>query len=151
LPTSQPSVDELVVTRLFAAPRELVFRAWTNPEHLARWWGPKHHPVLHVSTDARRGGAWRNCLRSIETGRELWHRGVFREVIPPERLVFTFAWEEDGERGIETLVTITLTEERGKTRLTLHQAPFQSLGERDGHGEGWNSSFDRLAELLAAL
>jgi uncharacterized protein YndB with AHSA1/START domain len=79
----------------------------------------------------------------------LWHHGVFREVVPPERLVFTFVWEEEGERGVENLVTITFAEEAGKTRLTLWQTPFQSVAERDGHSHGWNSTFDRLEDHLA--
>jgi uncharacterized protein YndB with AHSA1/START domain len=99
--------------------------------------------------DVRPGGRWRNCLRSVETGQDLWHNGTFHEVVAPERLVFTFVWEEDGERGLENLVTITFADEHGKTRMTLRQAPFQSTGERDGHGEGWNSSFDRLADHLS--
>jgi uncharacterized protein YndB with AHSA1/START domain len=98
--------------------------------------------------EALEGRAWRNSLRSVETGEKLWHRGVFREVVPPERLVFTFAWEDEGERGIETIVTLTFAEEAGKTRMTLHQAPFLSVAERDGHSEGWNSAFDRLQELV---
>jgi uncharacterized protein YndB with AHSA1/START domain len=139
---------ELVVTRVFAAPRQLVFEAWTDPAHLAKWWGPKAFPGEHISMEAREGHAWRNSLRSIETGSELWHKGVFREVVPPERLVFTFAWEEEGERGLETLVTLTFAEEGDKTRMTLHQAPFVSIAERDGHSGGWNSAFDRLQELV---
>jgi len=73
---------------------------------------------------------------------------VFREVVPPERLVFTFAWEEEGERGIENLVTITFDGQNGKTLMTFRQAPFQSDAERDGHRGGWTSAFDRLDENL---
>jgi uncharacterized protein YndB with AHSA1/START domain len=145
-----PTERELVITRVFDAPRELVFRMWTDPRHAMRWWGPKHHPAVHLEMDVRPGGVWRNCLRSVETGADLWHHGVFREVIAPERLVFTFVWEEEGERGMETLVTVTFADERGKTRMTLRQSPFQSIGERDGHGEGWGSTFDRLAEHLSS-
>ena len=71
---------------------------------------------------------------------------MFREVVAPERLVFTFVWEEEGERGMENLVTITFADEGGKTRLTLRQTPFQSVAERDGHGDGWNSTVDRLED-----
>jgi len=145
----EPAERELVITRVFDAPRELVFRMWTDPRHAMAWWGPKHHPAVHLDMDVRPGGRWRNCLRSTETGADLWHNGVFREVVAPERLVFTFVWEEEGERGMETLVTVTFEDERGKTRMTLRQAPFQSMAEREGHGEGWNSTFDRLAEHLS--
>ena len=148
---STPGPRELVITRLFDAPRELVFEAWTDPKHLAQWWGPRDYPAALVKLDVRPGGAWRHCLRSTETGNDLWHRGVFREVVAPERLVFTFAWEEDGERGLETLVTVTFADEGGKTRMTLRQTPFQSDAERDGHQGGWNSTFDRLAEHLVHL
>lgn len=139
---------ELTVTRVFDAPRALVWRAWTDPAQLMKWWGPTHHPATHLEMDVRPGGVWRNCLRSVETGNELWHHGVFREVVAPERLVFSFVWEEEGERGIENLVTVTFEETGGKTRLTLHQVPFVSVGERDGHGEGWSSSFGRLNDYL---
>ncbi len=147
-PIAKPAEPELVITRLFDAPRELVFEAWTDPKHLAQWWGPRDYPAAQVKLDVQPGGAWRHCLRSTETGNDLWHRGVFREVVAPERLVFTFAWEEDGERGLETVVTVTFADEDGKTRMTLRQTPFQSDGERDGHQSGWNSTFDRLAEHL---
>jgi uncharacterized protein YndB with AHSA1/START domain len=115
------------------------------------WWGPKHHPATQVDMDVKPGGRWRHCLKSVETGKDLWHGGSFREVVPPERLVFTFAWEESGERGLETLVTVTFEDLDGKTRMTMHQTPFQSLGERDGHGEGWSSAFDRLDEHLTKI
>lgn len=138
----------LVITRVFDAPRELVFKMWTDPDHLKNWWGPKHHPATVLNMDVRQGGAWRNCLTSVETGDPLWHHGIFQEVIEPERLVFSFVWEEEGERGIENIVTITFEDVGGKTRMTLRQEPFISVGERDGHGEGWSSTFDRLEELL---
>jgi uncharacterized protein YndB with AHSA1/START domain len=79
----------------------------------------------------------------------LTHRGVFREIVEPSLLSFTFAWDEEGERGLETLVTLTFADLGSKTLFTLHQTPFQSDGERDGHGEGWNSTLDRLEEALA--
>jgi len=139
---------ELVINRVFDAPRELVFRMWTDPKHMAQWWGPRAHPSASVELEARPGGRWRHCLRSVETGEDLWHHGEFREVVPPERLVFTFVWEEEGERGIENLVTITFAEENGKTLMTFRQSPFQSDAERDGHRDGWTSAFDRLDEHL---
>lgn len=145
-----PAERELVITRVFDAPRELVFKAWTDKRHAMNWWGPKHHPATQVDMDVRPGGRWRHCLRSVETGQNLWHGGVFREVVPPERLVFTFTWEEEGERGMETLVTVVFDDVGGKTQMTMRQTPFQSFGERDGHHEGWSSAFDRLAEHLGA-
>jgi uncharacterized protein YndB with AHSA1/START domain len=143
---------ELTITRVFDAPRALVWRAWTDPQQLMKWWGPEHHPAVHMAMDVRPGGAWRNYLRAVETGKDLWHHGTFREVVPMERLVFTFVWEEEGERGMENIVTITFADEgketRKKTRMTLHQTPFHSVAERDGHGEGWTSSLGRLGNFL---
>jgi uncharacterized protein YndB with AHSA1/START domain len=141
---------ELVIERVFKASRALVFQAWTDREHLSQWLGPRWHPARELAMDVRPGGRWRACLRSTETGNDLWVGGVYREVVPPERLVFTFAWEEEGERGLETVVDIRLTERDGKTHMTMRQTPFQSDGERDGHHEGWTSCFDRLDNLLAA-
>jgi uncharacterized protein YndB with AHSA1/START domain len=143
-----PAQRELVITRVFDAPRALVFQMWIDPKHAAKWWGPRNYPASEVTIDARPGGQWRHCLQSTEGKKDLWLGGVYREIAPPERLVFTFAWEEEGERGLETLVTVTFVEERGKTRMTFRQVPFQSDGERDGHQWGWSSSFDRLAEQL---
>lgn len=147
---TKASERALTVTRVLNAPREMVFKAWTDPRQLMQWWGPAHHPATHIEMDVRSGGKWRNCLRSAEDGSELWHHGTFREVVAPSLLVFTFQWEEDGERGLENLVTITLEDLGGKTKLTLHQVPFQSDAERDGHGEGWASTFRRLAALVEA-
>ena len=147
---AKPKPDEsaLEMTRLFDAPRALVWKAWTDPALAVNWWGPRDFPVKKLKMDVRPGGTWRNCLISPDTGEELWQGGVFREVAAPERLVFTFAWEEAGERGLETLVTITLTDEGDKTRMRFRQEPFQSIAERDGHEGGWSSSFERLVEEL---
>lgn len=146
--TTTEDTSALTITRTFDAPRALVWQAWTDPKHALSWWGPSHHPAIEVAWDARVGGRWRNCLRSVETGDLLWHGGEFREVVKHERLVFTFAWEETGERGMETLVTVTFTEAQHRTTMTLRQTPFQSSAEQTGHSEGWNSTFDRLANFL---
>ncbi len=98
--------------------------------------------------DVRPGGRWRGCLRSTEDGRELWQHGVFHDIAAPERIVFSFRWEEQGERGQETLVTVNFDECDGRTHMTLRQTPFQSISERNGHEYGWNSTFDRLVEHL---
>jgi uncharacterized protein YndB with AHSA1/START domain len=141
--------QELVITRTFNAPRELVFKAWTDPRRAMNWWGPWDYPATHLEMNVRPGGVWRGCLRSNETGKELWQGGVFREIKVPGRIVFTFAWEEEGERGLETLVTVTFTEQDGKTLMIFRQSPFQSVKERDGHQGGWTSTFDRLDAYLA--
>jgi len=111
--------------------------------------GPHGFTVLSAEVDVRVGGGWRVTMRSPE-GRQHTSKGIYRELVPPERLVFTFAWEgdEDGEPGHETLVTLSFTEEGGKTRMAFHQAVFASAESRDAHEEGWGEAFERLAEHL---
>lgn len=145
-----PGERELVVSRTFAAKRELVFRAWTEPKHVVRWWGPIDCPAQHVEMGLRPDGAWQATMRATADGRVLRPSGVFREVVAPERLVFTFAWDEPGERGQETVVTVTFATTGGGTLVTLRQTPFSSVAERDGHVYGWSSTFDRLAAHLVA-
>ncbi len=135
---------ELVITRVFDAPRSLVFKAWTQPEHMARWWGPNGYTTPTCEMDVRPGGALRLCMRSPE-GVETWVRGVYREVVEPERIVFTGASEADP--GGETVMTITLAELQGKTRLTVHQT-FAKPETARGAKEGWTSSLERLADYL---
>ena len=100
--------------------------------------------------DLRPGGAWRACIRSAD-GTDYRMAGVYREVVEPERLVFTFTWEEEGEPGHQTLVTVTFAEQDGKTRLTFHQATFEWVESRDLHRGGWSECFDRLDDYLARL
>lgn len=140
----------LEIVRVFDAPRSLVFKLWTDPAHVTRWMGPRGFTATHYRQDRHPGGAWRACLRRDEDGKELWQGGVLRELVPPERLAFTFAWDqEDGQPGHETLVTVTFAEEGGRTRMTFRQAAFASVESRDGHRGGWSSAFDRLDELIA--
>jgi uncharacterized protein YndB with AHSA1/START domain len=139
----------LEIERIFDAPRSLVFKAWTEPEHLVHWYGPRGFTLRSSKLDLRPGGSWRSCMLSPE-GREYWVKGVYREIVEPERLVFSYAHEnQDGTVVHETLVTVTFAEQRGKTKLTLRQAIFESVKERDSHRGGWNSSLDRLVEYLA--
>jgi uncharacterized protein YndB with AHSA1/START domain len=156
MPAMAPTTDadaagrKLTITRVLHAPRSLVFKVWTEPEHLVRWWGPKDFTAPSCEMEVREGGAWRACIRSPD-GTEYRMQGVFREIAPPERLVFTFAWEEAGEAGHETLVTVTFAEQDGKTRLTLDQATFESIESRDSHHGGWSECLDRLEDYLASL
>lgn len=140
---------ELTITRVFDAPRWLVFRAWTDPEQLARWWGPAGFTAPSVTMDVRPGGAWRTYIGSESGDIERWMHGVYREIDEPDRLVFTFAWEEpDGTLGNETLVTVTFADHGDKTEMIFHQAVFTSTEERDSHHEGWSECFDDLATYL---
>lgn len=144
-PTAQ---HEVVITRTFDAPRPLVFKAWSAAEHMVRWLGPKNFSAPHCTMDFRPGGAYRACICSPD-GQEYWMRGIYREIVEPERIVFTFSWEEEGERGRENLVTVTFAEQGGKTRMTFRQAFFESIEQRDSHHEGWSECIDRLAQFLA--
>ncbi len=140
---------ELVITRVFDAPRALVFAAWTRPEHAARWWGPQGFAPISCTMDVRPGGAWRRSMRS-PSGTVHTARGIYREIVAPERLVFTYAWEDAaGSPGHETLVTVTFAARGDRTELTLHQAVFPSQAARDDHRGGWTSCFERFAEYLA--
>lgn len=141
---------ELVLIRSFDAPRSLVFKAWTEAEHLERWQGaPQGFTVTTHKLDIRPGGACRVCMRSPE-GVDYWLQGVYREIEEPERLLFTHVWlDAEGKPGKETLVSITLTERGWKTEITLHQTGFKSIESRDGHKEGWTSTLVRLADYLA--
>lgn len=140
---------DLWISRLFDAPRELVFEAWTDPVHLARWSGPGGFTVTHSAIEIRPGGVYRSCLRAPD-GVERWVSGVYREIVKPSRLVFTHAWEEPvGSPLRETLVTVTFVEEGRKTRMTLHQTSFATAASRDGHQRGWLGSFERLEAYLA--
>ena len=142
---------ELVVTRIFDAPRSLVFKVWTAPEHLARWWGPKGFTTLACAMEVRPGGAWFRRMRSPE-GALYTKRGIYREVVEPERLVFTYADQDEGGRlGPETLVTVTFEEHGAQTKLTLRQSGFETVAARDGHYGGWTSCMERFADYLAAL
>lgn len=144
------SDDELVLVRIFDAPRELVYAIWTDPAHALAWWGPREHPAIHVAMDVRPGGAWSATLRSPDGREELTSSGIYHEVSPPDRLVFSFTWDRGPDGGRETLVALTFEDAGGKTRMTLRQAPFVSLSSRDGHGHGWWSCMDRLEDFIAA-
>lgn len=145
---------EIVATRAFDAPRELVFEAWTRPDLVKRWlYGPEEWRLAVCEIDLRVGGAARFVWRHND-GREMGMSGVYREITPPERLLFTEMWDEDWTGG-ETLVTMVLAEGAGKTTLTQTML-YSSRAARDAVLEtpmerGMAQSYDRLAELLPAL
>ncbi len=148
--TSAVADRELVLSHLIDAPRPLVFKAWTKPEHVARWWGPKGFTTTYCDMDIRVGGAYRFCMRSPQ-GTDHWKRGAYREIVEPERIVFTFAWENaDGSLSPELLTAVTFAEEAGKTRLTLRQSGFDSVERRDDHLGGWTSCLERFADYMLA-
>ncbi len=142
---------EIVLTRVFDAPRSLVFRAWTQPEHLMQWLAPKGFVVILADVDLRSGGAWRSGMRSPD-GVDYYMRGTYREIVEPERLVFTHSWEDDTEPGHlpghEALISVTFAESGGKTTMTFQVTGLTSDASRDGQREGWSQAFDNLAAHL---
>jgi len=157
-----PAADRgILITRIFDAPRKLVFEAWTKPEHLLRWWAPEGCTTPDCKVDLRPGGRFHYCMRTPE-GRDIWGLGVYREIVVPERIVYLDSFADargnpvapshygmsDGHPA-ETLVTVTFTDQGGKTKLTLrHDIPL-SVEERGGTEQGWGQMLDRLAEELA--
>jgi uncharacterized protein YndB with AHSA1/START domain len=144
---------EITITRIFDAPRALVFKAWTDAKMLAQWWGPKGftNPVCEI--DARVGGALRIHMRAPD-GSIYPMKGEIREIVPPERLAFTnIAMDETGNPIIEGFTTVTFADEHGKTRLTLHTRGSavveKAVAYLQGMEMGWTMSIDKLQTLLA--
>jgi len=149
-----PSDREIRITRLFDAPRHLVFEAMSKPEHITRWWGclDEGYSVPVCEIDLRPGGAWRFVNRTPKGALVVFY-GVYREIAPPERVVFTEIFEQFPDS--ESVVTTVLTEEKGKTRLTV-TALYPSREVRDlvlssGMAKGTAISYDRLEEVVARL
>lgn len=148
-----PSDTEIVITRDFNAPRALVFAAMTRPEHVRRWYGLRGSTMPVCEIDLRLGGPWRFVLRDPETGREDGFSGEYREIAPPERLVFTERYEP--VPGSDHVVTATFTEQDGKTTLRVH-LQYASVEQRDGHllsgmEAGMQETYRRLDELFQEL
>ena len=152
LTVTTPSDREIVMTRVFDAPRDLVFEAHTSCEHMSNWWGPRKYEVASCEIDFRPGGAWRIVHRGPE-GEEHGFRGEFREIVRPERIVWTFEYE--GMPGHVSVDTLTLEEHDGKTTLTATSV-FDTVEDRDGMLEsgmesGAAETMDRLDEYLEVL
>jgi len=154
-----PNVEDLVVTRVFDAPREAVWKAWTDPRRLVRWWGPEGFTSPSCKMDLREGGKYLFCMRSPE-GQEYWSTGVYRDIVPLERIVLTDSFADEngnvvpashygmqGDWPLEMLVTVTFENDKGKTIMTLQHAGMPSDTVSDCEA-GWNGSFDKLAESL---
>jgi uncharacterized protein YndB with AHSA1/START domain len=156
---------EFVISRVFDAPRDLVWKAHTEPVRLMQWWGPKGFTMLSAKVDLRPGGIFHYGMRSPQ-GQEIWGKFVYREIAAPERLVFVVSFS-DAEGNItrhpfhatwplETLSTLTFTEHDGKTTLTVHWIPINETDEerktfedgRDSMRQGWKGTMDQLAGYL---
>jgi uncharacterized protein YndB with AHSA1/START domain len=167
--TQEASEREFVITRTFEAPRELVFKAWTDPKRMAQWWGPHGFTNPICELDARPGSAWRIVMRGPD-GVEHPARGVYREIVEPERLVMTIdhsglpdQWHDmvspgrdrtKGKPALEAVSTVTFEEVGGKTKVTVRQR-FESAGVRDallkiGMNEGWSQSLERLGAVVSS-
>ncbi len=155
--------DEIVITRLFDAPRDLAWRAWTEPEFIMQWWGPKNYTSPSCKIDLRAGGTYLYCMRSPD-GKDFWSTGVFREVRKPERIVCTDSFADEKGNAVpatyygmspdfpaEMLVTVTFEVQAGRTKFTLRHAGLPSGDINDSTRAGWNESLDKYAGLLARL
>jgi uncharacterized protein YndB with AHSA1/START domain len=155
-----PSPD-ILSTRLFEAPRDLVWEAWTDPRHLMQWWGPKSYTAPFGNMDFRVGGTYLICMRSPE-GRDYWSTGVYREIVSRERIVYTDSFADEkgspvtasyygmaGDWPAELVVTVTFEElEQGRTKLTLRHSGIPAGQMSELTGVGWNASLDKLAASL---
>ena len=153
-------LNAIIITRVFAAPRERVWRAWTDPDMLMKWWGPKDFTAPVWKIDLRVGGKYLYDMRSPE-GRDYWGTGTYREIVPMEKSAATDSFA-DAEGNVvpasqygmgddiplELLITVTFESEGDKTRTTLTHIGFPAGKMREMATEGWNESFDKLAENL---
>jgi uncharacterized protein YndB with AHSA1/START domain len=138
----------LHLTRQFDAPREIIFRAWTDPSWLVRWMGPGACTCPHAETDLRIGGALKIAIRNAE-GKDHWAHGIYQAIEAPARLSFTWRWEqEDSTLGHEMLIDIELLDRGDGTELVFTQTRFPTDESREQHEEGWTGAFDCLAAAL---
>ena len=139
----------IAITRVFDAPRELIFEVWTDPEHMVQWWGARGFTTTIHEMDVRPGGSWRATMFAGPERREIRWKGEYREVVEPERLVFTIS-DQPGEDAYE-LVTVALTDLGGdRTEMHFEQRGRMSPEQYERAGAGWSGFFDRIAERLAA-
>jgi uncharacterized protein YndB with AHSA1/START domain len=152
--------QELLIERIFDVPRERLWQAWTNPQQVKRWWGPKEFTAPYAEIDLRVGGKYLYCMRSPE-GKEFWSGGVYRAIVPLEKIVVTDSFTDEkgnvvpaaqygmsGDWPLELMVTITFEEQNGKTKMTLRHVGIPAGENLEACRQGWNQSFDKLAETL---
>lgn len=145
-PKTSPATT-LRVARTFAASREKVFRAWTDPEELKKWFGPVGYSTLIAEVDLRVGGKYRLGMRKLPDGDIFYLTGTYREVRTPEKLVYTWFWENEPELG-ETFVTVEFRARGNSTEVVVTHELFPNQKMRDDHDKGWNSCLDRLVQAL---
>src|ERR1700722_8636593 len=166
--TAETKSTDFIISRVFDAPRELVWKAFTDPEHMKQWWGPKGCTVISAKIDLRPGGFYHYGMRAPD-GHEMWGKFVYREIVPPERLVFINSFS-DAQGGLtrhpmspnwplELMSTFTFEEHDGKTKFTIKWHPHnadeagrKAFDEgRKGMNHGWNGTLDQLTEYLAKV
>ena len=142
----------LVIERVFDAPRELVFEAWTRPEHIVNWWGPDSFTLPHCELDFRVGGAFRFNMRAPD-GSDHWVSGRYQEIAPPEVIAFTWVREdfEPGKVWCRTSVRVTIADEGGKTLFRLRQSLFETPAYCEEHRGGWSQTLGRLDAYVQEL
>ena len=139
---------QLLLEREFRAPREIVFEVWSEPKHLANWWGPNGFSMPSCEVDFRVGGKYRICMRSPE-GEDHWVRGEYKVIDEPHRLVFTWLRENsDGSIWCDTLVEVNFESNGDSTHFRMHQSGFGSATHRDEHRGGWSECLNRLAAYV---
>ena len=156
---------ELTISRILNFKRDIVWQAWTEPEHIKAWWGPKTYTLPFIKLDLRPGGKYLYCMRSSD-GKDYWSTGTIREVVPQERLVLTDSFSDnqgnivnaayygmDPNFPLESLVIIRFEAEDGKTKFTMNYEDVSAISDKDLEGmkQGWNESFDKLADYLSRL
>ena len=144
--TGEPLALEL--THVFDAPVDLVYRMWSEAEHMRRWGCPEGFSVVYSEIDFRVGGQWRSCMRSPD-GTDYRLQGEYLEIVPNEKIVNTSAWLDEEDNPVQqTVITLNFRAVGDKTELTLHQETFETVSSRDSHLEGWVSSLANLATHL---
>jgi uncharacterized protein YndB with AHSA1/START domain len=150
-PISGSAAEEgITITRTFDAPPERVWREWTDPAAFADWFGGPDYevPVATVSMDVRPGGAWRATMLAGPGRGEIQWKGEYREVVEPERLVFTVS-DQPGEERYELVIVVLTDLGDGRTEMLFEQRGHMSAEQYERAGEGWSGFFDRIAERLA--
>ena len=157
--TTESNNQKLIIVREFDASRELVWKAWTDPESFMKWWGPKNFTCPVCEIDFKVGGKYLNCMRSSD-GQEFWVTGSYTEIVPMERIVYTDSFADEkgnvvsathyGMEGfpLELLVIVSFEEHENKTKMTLTHIGIPSGKITDLTNVSWNESFDKLAESL---
>jgi uncharacterized protein YndB with AHSA1/START domain len=147
-PTPDPAEEGLTINRVFDAPREQVWKEWTEPERFADWYGggEAEVPVSSVTMDVREGGAWRATM--FYGGREIQWKGEYQEVVEPERLVFSVS-DQPGDDAYELVIVVLTDLGDGRTEMLFQQRGHMTPAQYERAGQGWSGFFDRMAEHLA--